>query len=928
MYLMYGATITLHSVIRERTMADMIEGIEDICASLGLGKVVLSCTLLPPLTPLPQVPLLNAENRALNQRLQELQIQLGRNRAKIQEDAEQVRVYKEHLATVAEATELNQELLRAKRAEIEVEEGLLRAEEVMQERLLRDKRRAAARLEELQEQRERMQQQVEEDREAVRNLEHLIKAESENQGEWAAALGLVDRDLARLATYYQADEGKIKTLSLRLVSLREKVGAARAELQQAATRSRMAHLALDKNAEEFRAAHAARQEVVRQWQGSLQLLAKRDQELEAAAGEVDRIRGVIARREIDLQEQSNFLNNEVGNNEELRREVTAKEKKAQQLREKLMVAEEEKRKYENEVTVERRQILKLSIDIDKNRTKLSKIKKDKMHNVKKLNALKLASAELENRKAISAGLVLTAEERAAAVEGILAEYERQHDTARQEVARLRERRLALEQRLAGLVRERQAADLEIKAILKEEAKTRRSIAAVKETLQKKEDILYCHEFELARLERHNGRAQGRAPEDNRQELKEELAALRERLEEQGAARQAVDGLVYRLEVSIGRCRKEIEGVREANLRTQEESGETELVIETSARQTCALKETIQELTVEDKMLSMTEIKIKDEVRALEQELVEAGRALVEEEAGRRERLTAGTAAREMHEAQARCVQQELEELGRQIQIRETRREKLQIKHDVIFASLGKLEDEQGERIPSHAYHLVKLAQEKAELKDASAVLKKKIKKEESDLRSLQKALGMIKNSNSDFRTGNLRRKTPEDSELTELTADAAARRAELQELRAAVAAAGREQERLEAGLQARDSELEAVKSACEERREVLRAAGRAVREQEVRLERAVAAVGREHAEVRRGSPSAAKDYELDMSCRLAREQQHQALGLLRDLAPAEPAIGLAVRQALGALGLHLPEIGRLTAPRPATARPRPGAVSC
>ena len=102
---------------------------------------------------------------------------------------------------------------------------------------------------------------LEEDKEAVRNLKELIKNENENQDEWAAALSLLDTDLATLATYYQADEGKIRGLSLRLVSLREKVGVARKELQEAATRSRMAHLALDKNAEEFREAHAARQEV-------------------------------------------------------------------------------------------------------------------------------------------------------------------------------------------------------------------------------------------------------------------------------------------------------------------------------------------------------------------------------------------------------------------------------------------------------------------------------------------------------------------------------------------------------------------------------------------------------------------------------------------------------------------------------------------
>ena len=445
---------------------------------------------------------------------------------------------------------------------------------MLQERLLRDRRRAAARAEHLEEQQEKMRVKLEEDKEAVRNLKELIRNENENQDEWAAALSLLDTDLATLATYYQADEGKIRGLSLRLVSLREKVGVARKELQEAATRSRMAHLALDKNAEEFREAHAARQEValvsfscshiffhfilfcpqvVRQWQASLQLLSKRDQELEAASAEVDRVRGVVARREIDLQEQQNFLNNEVGNNEELKKELSKKEKKAQLLREKLVLVEEEKRKYENEVTLERRQILKLSIEIDRNRTRLSKIKKDKINNVKKLNALKMATSELENRKAISAGLVLSAEERVAAVEEILSEYERQKDGLRQEVARMRERRLVLERELAELAKEKEAAELEIKAIVKEEAKTRKSINLLKETLQKKEDILYCHEFELAKLERHNARSQGRQPEENRSALKEELVGLKVKLEEQLAAKRNIDSLVYKLEVSINRC---------------------------------------------------------------------------------------------------------------------------------------------------------------------------------------------------------------------------------------------------------------------------------------------------------------------------------------------------------------------------------------
>ena len=42
-------------------MVDMLEGVEDICASLGLGHI----------------PLLNEENRELNRKLQELQVRFN-----------------------------------------------------------------------------------------------------------------------------------------------------------------------------------------------------------------------------------------------------------------------------------------------------------------------------------------------------------------------------------------------------------------------------------------------------------------------------------------------------------------------------------------------------------------------------------------------------------------------------------------------------------------------------------------------------------------------------------------------------------------------------------------------------------------------------------------------------------------------------------
>jgi hypothetical protein len=62
----------------------------------------------------------------------------------------------------------------------------------------------------------------------------------------------------------------------------------------------------------------------------------------------------------------------------------------------------------------------------------------------------------------------------------------------------------------------------------------------------------------------------------------------------------------------------------------------------------------------------------------------------------------------------------------------------------------------GSQLPSHAYYLVKLAQEKAELLDKSHQLQKRIAKEEKEIGELDKAIQLMKSSNFDYRSENIR----------------------------------------------------------------------------------------------------------------------------------------------------------------------------
>ncbi|XP_023326939.1 coiled-coil domain-containing protein 39-like [Eurytemora carolleeae] len=102
----------------------------------------------------------------------------------------------------------------------------------------------------------------------------MLKMESgeTNLAEWLTSIHSKDTDVETVTKYFHLDEVKVKDLNLTLGKLDHRLRAAKEELKNAATKSKMAQIALDKCAEEFRQVYAARQEVVKQWEDAVDLL--------------------------------------------------------------------------------------------------------------------------------------------------------------------------------------------------------------------------------------------------------------------------------------------------------------------------------------------------------------------------------------------------------------------------------------------------------------------------------------------------------------------------------------------------------------------------------------------------------------------------------------------------------------------------------
>ena len=100
--------------------------------------------------------------------------------------------------------------------------------------------------------------------------------------QWSLAAKQKEDDNLALQKYTRADEAKIKDITLQIEKLTTLVSDKKNDLDNEVTETQSKQIELDKTAEEFRKLHKERQDLVRQWQDSIEVMRKRDDDIRVA----------------------------------------------------------------------------------------------------------------------------------------------------------------------------------------------------------------------------------------------------------------------------------------------------------------------------------------------------------------------------------------------------------------------------------------------------------------------------------------------------------------------------------------------------------------------------------------------------------------------------------------------------------------------
>ncbi|RXN35356.1 coiled-coil domain-containing 39 [Labeo rohita] len=396
------------------------------------------------------IPVANAENRALEEELQKKQKEQLNLENKVNKNKDVINALTEHLKNLRQEVSHTQALCKAREKETESEVHFRALAERETGRLKQEITQLESQLKTLNEKKNAQENNIFKATQKLDELKSQLNWDQQTLEAWLQESAHKDEDTMAIIKYAKQDESKIRELTLNIEKLTLEANQKRKTLDNEVTESVTAQVALDKTAESFRQAHIERQEMISQWENTIEQMRKRDKEIQQCAMLQAEVNQVIREKKVLLKERKDFMEHEIENNKELERNISAAERQALRLRQQLQEEERNQRRLQDEVEVLKGTLDRTATDVETTRSQLTSMKKDIQDKTAKVEAAKLHNAALKEKLRLVTEAVLDGEEQAAQMEQLRKEQEQNIKEIDAQLLRQRELMFRKSQELQGL----------------------------------------------------------------------------------------------------------------------------------------------------------------------------------------------------------------------------------------------------------------------------------------------------------------------------------------------------------------------------------------------------------------------------------------------------------------------------------------------
>uniref|UniRef100_A0A8C1PVS9 Coiled-coil domain-containing protein 39 n=1 Tax=Cyprinus carpio TaxID=7962 RepID=A0A8C1PVS9_CYPCA len=651
------------------------------------------------------IPVANEENKALEEELQKNQKEQLNLENKINKNKDVINALTEHLRNLRQEVSHTQALCKAREKETESEVHFRALAERETGRLKQEVTQLENQLKTLNEKKNVQENNIFKATQKLDELKSQLNWDQQTLEDWLQESAHKDEDTMAIIKYAKQDESKIRELTLNIEKLTLEANQKRKVLDSEVTETVTAQVALDKTAESFGQAHTERQEMISQWENTIEQMRKRDQEIQQCAMMQAEVNQVIREKNYLLKERKDFMEREIENNKELERNISAAERQVLRLRQQLQEEERNQRRLQDEVNL------------------------PELPNTGVVKEATLHNAALKEKLGMVTEVVLDGEEQAAQMEQLRREQEQSIKEIDAQLLRQRELMFRKSQELQGLLDKEKNTTAEICATRAAISNLEGRLSKLDQNLLKRQMIISNQDFQIQMLERKTSHLQGKVNTEEKEALEKKASDLAEALEEKKRTATTLTIQLKKLQDDIRCVRKDTEKIGAEKRELASKIQEMELFIDNSEKDQKKLRLKKQESMVEKGLLKM-------ELQRLRDLLYDRADGVLSLE---KRRL----------QLQQRCSRVQFWiTVSAAVNERLFKIDKMRKRYENLIVSLAASE---GEEEKSQTYFIIKAAQEKEELQRQGDDLDAKIRKTEKEIHALENTLQVVNNCSTTYR---------------------------------------------------------------------------------------------------------------------------------------------------------------------------------
>ncbi|XP_075717782.1 coiled-coil domain-containing protein 39 [Rhinoderma darwinii] len=694
------------------------------------------------------IPVANSENKALEDELQRKQKEKMSLSNLIKEMEDRIQAMADHLRNVRQELNYTQSLCRAREKEIESEEHFKALTEREIGRLTQEIHRLENDLVSLREKKNSQENNIFRATQKLESLKCQLNWDQQALEAWLEESARKDEDSVAIQKYAQKDEGKIKDLSLQIERFTMESNHKRKLLDNELTETITTQIELDKTAEDFRKAHSERQQLIQQWENTIDQLQKRDREIDQYTLQLTQVKKELRERENILKEKIQFLNSEIENNQEYEKKISNVERRAAKLRQDYQEQETVRSQLHDELDTLKGTVDRTATELENMRVQVNNLKKEVRKKDERQSLAKEYNEGLAEKLKLVTDSALSIEERAQRIEDMLKEQEKTVKDLEAQLKQIREQHFKKSQEL----HEHKTKE---KHMISEINGSQVSLRNLNSQLQKldlhtlkQQGIIYNQDFQIQQLERRLARLKGEVNTDEKHTLEMRVSDLSKTFDERQASLNILNSQHKKIQGDVRNIKRELEknGQEKENLNSKME--ELKLFNNMSDKELQKLRTSKQDLMVDDNILKLEIKRLRDMLHNKADDVFSLEKRKLQLQAAMKERTQEIGIHKEMLKSQIRLVDQERQTISQELHERLAKVDKMRKRFEIITVAMMPPE---GEEEKSQAFYIIKAAQEKEELQRVGDELDAKIRKAEKEVSALENTLQVINGCNTSYR---------------------------------------------------------------------------------------------------------------------------------------------------------------------------------